>query len=199
MAIVQAGTRECVTEESLINATGYTLKQVQESCLLLRRRGLLTKTDRGCHKLTKAGRTALGEGVKLHSGPNEKHCGRYVRSGSLRERAWSAMRIKRRFTIDDLVMLVVKGGERDVKSNLGKYLRALARAGFVRQLPIRETPRTLSGPGCIRYALLRDSGPKPPVWRLAYGEVWDPNTEETFKLGKMTFASRKRPLQEAAQ
>jgi len=193
-AIGEAAPSDCITEKRMAELTGFGEKAVADSCLLLRKRGLLVKTDRGCHKLTAAGRAANEEGVKLHSGPNGKHNGRYVRRNSLRERAWRAIRIKVKFAIDDLAMLAAEGGERDIKSNLGKYLRALARAGYVRQLPVRELPLSLSGPGCVRYVLLRDTGPKPPVWRLDSKEIWDQNLEQTFPMGEMQFASRKRPV-----
>lgn len=192
-AIGAAAPRECITEAQLVELTGHSAGSIEESCRKLRKHGLLVKTARGCHKLTDAGRAALAEGKKLHSGPNGPDLGRRQRKGTLRERAWRAMRLRRKFTIADLVMLCAEGAERDIESNLGKYLRALARAGYVRQLPVREAPTSASGNGYVRYLLLRDHGAQAPVWRLQYGEIWDPNVERTYPIGEaMEFASRRR-------
>ena len=198
-AIGKATPAECITEARLVDLTGFDPRSIENCCMKLRRHGLLTKTDRGCHKLTPSGRAAAAEGVKLRSGPQGPRNGRVVRLGTVRDRAWHAMRIKRKFCIDDLVMLVAEGSERDIESNIGKYVHALARAGYVRQLRVREAGLSLTSNGCVRWLLLRDSGPKPPIWRVGRNTVYDPNNEEDIPLAdEIERASRRRPRGEAS-
>ncbi len=177
-AIAQAAPRECITEARLAAITGKNARSIENSCAILRKHGLITKTAQGCHKLTRAGRAAIAEGARLRSGPKGPRTGHLVREGTLRARAWAAMRIKGKFSIDDIVMLCVAGGERDVRSNLGKYFRALARAGYLRPLPTREAGIAPTSNGAIRYLLVENTGPKAPVWSMSRRRLYDPNTEE---------------------
>lgn len=185
-AIGKAAPRECITEARLVEITGRDAKSVEMSCLKLRKHGLLVKTERGCHKLTVAGRAAFTQGTAdLRSGPKGPHIAPRVKAGTVRDRAWRAMRLKRKFSVADLVMLCAEGGERAIDSNLRKYLKALESVGIVRQLKVREPGTALTSNGFVRYLLIedRDTGPKAPVWRLAHRKVYDPNTEKTYCMG----------------
>lgn len=180
--IARATPRECVTEAHLAEVTLKNAKSVENSCRILRKHGLVRKTEQGCYKLTTAGRAAIAEGARLRSGPKGARTGHLVREGTLRSRAWLAMRISRKFSIDDIVMLAIRGGERDIHSNLGKYCRTLARAGYLRPLPTREAGTALTSNGFVRYLLLKNTGPKAPVWKQSRGTLYDPNTEEEIAL-----------------
>ncbi len=174
--------RECITEARLVEITGKNAKSIENSCRILRKHGLISKNAQGCHKLTPAGRAAVDQELRLRSGPKGPRSGHLVREGTLRDRAWRAMRIKGKFTIDDIVMLSVEGEERDVRSNLGKYFRALARAGFLVPLPAREAGTAPTSNGFVRYLLVRNTGPKAPVMKASRGMVYDPNTETSVVL-----------------
>jgi hypothetical protein len=102
--------------------------------------------------------------------------------GTLRERVWRALRLRRKASIPDLVMLVAEGGERDIESNIGKYLSALGRAGYLQKLPLRERGTALTSNGYIRWWLVQDTGPLAPVWRVKADTVYDPNTETETPL-----------------
>ena len=182
-AVAQAAPRDCITEARMAEITKADARSIENSCLKLRKHGFLEKTERGCYKLTRAGRAFVAQGAKLRSGPQGPRTGRVVQQGSLRARAWAAMRIKRKFSIADLVMLCARGGERDIVSNIGKYLRALGRARLVQQLAVREPSFVSTSNGALRWMLLVDNGPKPPVWRQSRGTVYDPNTEEDIPCG----------------
>ena len=197
--IFKAAPRDCITEARLVELTGQDAKSVEMSCLKLRKHGFLVRTARDCHKLTAAGRAAVAQGAKVRSGPQGPRTGRVVQLGSLRARAWAAMRIKRRFSIADLVMLCAEGGERDIESNLQRYLKALARAGYVRQLQTRERGTALTSNGFVRWLLIQDTGSLPPIWRPKRDTVHDPNTEQDVKLAASApVAPRHAPREEAA-
>lgn len=183
-AIAQASPAECITEARMVEITGLSAKQVEQAALKLRKHGLLEKTGQGCHILTDAGREAAAAGKKLRSGPNGTHTGKRVHKDSLRVRAWRAMRIRRKFSIPDLCMLVAEGGERDIESNVGKYVRALVKAGYLVEMPRREAGTALTSNGFKRWWLVddKDTGPLAPVWRVAAGEVYDPNTDTTISI-----------------
>lgn len=179
-AVGQAGPHECITEARMAELTGFDAKAVENCCLKLRAHGFLTRTARGCHKLTPAGVVAFQEGAKLRSGPKGAHIGRKTVPGTVRDRAWSALRITGKGSIPDVIMLAAEGGEKNISNNIGKYFRALARAGYLRQLRVREPGTSPTSNGHVRWLLVRNSGPLAPVWRVKAGTVYDPNTEEEW-------------------
>jgi hypothetical protein len=101
----------------------------------------------------------------------------------LRARAWWVMRETPRFTLPSLLAIVADGDEADAASNLGKYLRALSRAGILAETG-RDQPASLTDNGVKRYRLARNSGPKAPVWRASRREVYDPNTGAVYPLAE---------------
>jgi hypothetical protein len=99
----------------------------------------------------------------------------------LRARAWWVMRETPRFTLPSLLAIVADGDEADAASNLGKYLRALSRAGILAETG-RDKPACLTDNGHKRYRLAVNRGPKAPVWRASRSEVYDPNTGAVYSL-----------------
>ena len=179
-AIAKAPQTECITEAVMCQLTGLTPIQIERSCLKLRKHALLEKCAQGCHKVTEAGRIAMNAGKKLHSGPNCKHTG--VKKSlklTLRVRIWRAIRIRRKFSIAEIATIVAQGGERDIINNIGKYVRALQKAGYLVEMPTREAGTAKTSNGHKRYWLLAemDTGREAPVWRDFKSAVYDPNTE----------------------
>lgn len=171
-AINHAKPRDCFTAKDVELATGMAAKQVENALGKLCRHQLVEKTQPGCLRITAAGRAAIDGGHKLRSGPRG-------RSEGLRARAWRAMRVRRKFSVADLVMLSAEGGERDPASNLLKYIRALTRAGILVELKHREAPASLTSNGGKRWWLMetRDPGPIAPTVRWQRNQVFDPNSE----------------------
>lgn len=171
---------DCITEDRLMMTTSLSRRQVQQSCRLLRASGLLEKTEAGCHSITRAGLEAIKAGARYRSGPKDaKQNGKRIWKDTCRIRIWRAMRIRRKFTVPEIIILVADGSERgDVTSNVQKYVRALARAGYLVELPRREAGSAPTSNGYKRWWLRddKDSGPQAPVWRLERGTVYDPNT-----------------------
>ena len=175
-AIAQHSPTECVTEARMCEITGLKPLQVERATLKLRKHELLVKTDMGCHQLTDAGREAAAAGKTLRSGPTS-YTAPKINKDHLRIRVWRAIRIRRKFTIPDIAMLVARGGEKDIESNIGKYVRALVKAGYLVELPKRERGVSMTSNGFKRWWLTdeKDTGPLAPVWRKGHQTVYDPN------------------------
>lgn len=170
---------QCVRLCDVEKFTGLTATQVEQGCLKLRKHGFIEKSDEGCLSITDAGREAVCAGTKIRSGPKGSQIAPKVNKNSLRIKVWRAIRIRSKFSIPDLAMLVAEGGEKDITSNIGKYIRALEKAGYIVKMPKREPGTKMTSNGHIRYWLLpeRDTGPLAPVWRVAANVMYDPNTE----------------------
>lgn len=90
-----------------------------------------------------------------------------------RARAWTSMRILRRFTAPDLITSASVTPE-----NAQKYLRELERAGFIRRLPGFRS----GVPGhFLTFQLVRNAGPKAPICSKD-GLVLDPNTGTRYGI-----------------
>lgn len=178
-----ASPAECITEASIVDLTGLSARHVETSCLLLRKHKLLTKTARGCHRLTDAGREAIPS--TLRSGPKGPEQHKRVWRDTLRMRVWRAIRVRRKFGLDDLIGLVAEGTERgDIGSNVRKYVRALTVAGILVEMPRRVPDPTLGSNGLKRWWLPdeKDLGPLAPVWSARKKRVYDPNSETEIAL-----------------
>lgn len=145
-------------------------------------RGLITSCE-GCHQITEKGAKTLAEGREVTSGPTvDKAVTR--RETTLRDKAWRAMRIREVFSLDELMMLICDGEEKDATGNLGGYIRALANAGYL--VPMR---RRAAGRNHARWRLTRkgNTGLEAPAWNKARGMVTDANTGEVFNVRPAIF------------
>lgn len=100
----------------------------------------------------------------------------------LRQRAWWVMRKRISFTLAELLATLADGTERDAVSNLGKYVRALEKAGIVRREAKRQAGSALTSPGMLRYQLVVNTGRKAPVWRAKNNTVYDPNSKTVHPM-----------------
>lgn len=109
-------------------------------------------------------------------GPKGPHGKPHVVSGTLREKAWRAMRIKGKFTLSELLRAALAGEEaaRDPRSNIGRYIARLAKAGILVEMPRRAVPTSPTSNGEKRWLLVKDLGRQAPVARED-GTVFDPN------------------------
>lgn len=105
-------------------------------------------------------------------------------TGGLRQRAWWVIRRREVFTLAELLDVVATGSEGDAKSNLRKWLKALA-GGGVLKVDAKLVPGfALTSPGFLRYRLVINNGRKAPVWRASRNEVYDPNTKTCYPIVK---------------
>lgn len=167
---------ECWDLDELTAHSGLTRRQVVDAAGRLIRDDLAERVERGCYQATDAGVLAWQRGDRLTSGPRESREVRRTRREALNTRLWAALRLERKSCIPDLLVKAVRGGERDAAHNAARYLRALRRAGYVRELPGRAPGSAPTSNGHKRYALLVDSGPLAPVARR--DGLYDPNRKE---------------------
>lgn len=197
-AIARFEPYECVRQAQLVKLVpDVSPAHLAEQCDKLIAGGLLRKTERGCHQLTAAGRAAV-KGEKVEA----RRRGR----SELFANVWHALRNsdKHALSIPDLIERVAQGGERDIAHSIGGYLVALARGGYVMQMPIRE--RSLSrSRGHARWRLIKDTGLLAPVHRrphgrarITAGSIYDPNTREETKLSTHYPRARRRDREEGA-
>lgn len=168
-AIVSNGAAECVHYSRLAELTSLPQRAIENACQLLIKHGFIVRTAKGCHQITATGLDAIKDNKPVRPGKHQPN--------PLRQRAWEAMRMLQKFTLEELCLLAKEGGERDITSALGKYLRALERAGYLQRLPIKAPN------GALRYRLVRNSGPQAPVWDAINKQVRDPNTHEVHACG----------------
>lgn len=169
----------CLAIDELATATGLEHRAVSAAAAKLVRDDLVERVARGCFQLTAAAREALASGTEVvfRSGPRGPTPRTRPVAGSLRARLWHAMRIREKFTIGDLLGLAAQD-ETQAPCNAGRYLSDLARAGYVRVLARRAPGHKPTSNGCLRYSLIRNTGPLAPIVRRKRAEIYDPNTRE---------------------
>lgn len=143
---------------------------ISEVCSCLRKKGLIHSED-GLHGLTRAGKAFMESGGFVPC--QRKGRGAASAGRTLRQRAWSVMRMADHFTVDNLMQTVCDGDEGNAGENLRNYCRALFRAGI-----LGRTART-------RAYFLRaeaNTGPLAPAYNRAEKCVTDRNTGKTYPL-----------------
>ena len=196
----------CKTLPGLSDTLGLTHRQVCNAASALIGKGLVERIDIGRYRLTENGERAVAAGLAITSGPNAPHQGvrrprRLCRlagtasltagsppgllsmADTLRQRAWTAMRIQRGFTINDLLVASTHGCERNAANNLRRYLKALAGAGVVRLMRRRVAGTRHGSNGFLKYQLLKDLGEIAPTLRPKRGVLHDHNSGQELVLG----------------
>lgn len=177
-----AESQGTLTTKQIAGATQIPRKQLAELCERLRLRGYVERVRNGVFKATKAGREFAASGEIVKCGPCRPHTGQRRSPEGFRTRAWRAMATMDKFTVQDLIEAAARGDERNPANNLQRYLRVLARCGYLSRLKAREQGTRLTSPGFLRYLRLRHTGPKAPVLSERKKTLHDPNTGETFDL-----------------
>lgn len=179
--------KECITFERLVQLSKLKPRQVEHATLKLRKHSLIEVVVcqyTSCYQLTRHGKTALASEAKLRSGPRGEQPGARVHKNSLRTRVWRAIRIRRKFSIPEIEPLVVNGDEKNVRNNIGKYMKALEEAGILVRMKLREDGVDPTSNGHVRWWLPdnKDPGPIAPIWRPTKNTVFDPNTGNEVPL-----------------
>lgn len=153
--------RQRLGAETIAARLGEDVRSVRISLGVIEARGLVER--RGGHFI----RTAAGNAVLAAAGAAPRRP-----RDSLRQRLWRAMRKLRKATLADLVTVAAAGSERNPADNAGAYLGQLTRAGYLIELQRRgpRAPRT--------WVIVRDTGPRAPVWSRTRRIVADHNTGE---------------------
>lgn len=155
---------------------GLSHAQASQAAALLVLRGYLERLAPGLFTLTPSGRAARDAGVRIESGvTGPTRASRKPKRATIRQRAWNAMRIKRSFTVPDLVTVVARAGDGDVAENLRRYVSALTRAGYLERAARRQQGTAPGSNGYPVYSLVRDTGEIAPVISQACPVVHDFN------------------------
>lgn len=172
-----------VTLAGIAGALAQPPSRVASSVQRLKRRGFVSIEQPGGYQVTEAGAAWVSSGQTITRSQPGTPRPRTVTRG-LRQRAWWVMRARRvPFSLPDLLCTLADGSEKDAASNLGRYLTALARSGFLRQMDNRQPGQAKHSNGHKRYLLARNNGRLAPVVRQSAGEVFDPNSGEVFAIG----------------
>ncbi len=166
---------------ALETATSMSRKAIIAATGVLNQRGLLERLALGSYRLTAAGRLALEGGIEIKPGPKGERSPKQHRH-CLRARLWRGMRALGKFGIDDLLLRAAQGDEADARNNAVKYINALERAGYLIRMKHRLPGEAKTSNGFTRWILIKNTGPKPPVWQLRQGRVFDPNTGDSVDL-----------------
>lgn len=166
----------------LIVQLNLSHRQVTNAAANLLRRGYLNVCEGPTYQLTEAGRNAADAGEIIRGGPK----GRVkVVTGTIRQRAWSAMRIRRTFTIGEIVSDAASGDEGQPRDNVGRYISRLTAAGYVREFAHRAPGTAIGSNGFKRFTLVKNTGPKAPVFRSELGVIFDPNLGEDVSCARV--------------
>lgn len=168
----------CLTIDQLVVDLDLTRRQVSNAASILLRRGYLERMAVGCYQLTEAGSAAAVAGEIITSGPNGPRGKALQVKNTLRERAWRAMRVRRRFTVPDLVADAAAAGDTQPTQNIQRYLGDLQKVGYVVELPRRAAGAALTSNGFKRWMIARDTGPRAPVALSKVKGIHDFNTGE---------------------
>jgi hypothetical protein len=179
LAVLASLADRCLLIDDLLAQTGLTRRQLSDGAAGLIARGYAVRRERGCFQVTAEGAVAHADGVALTSGPNGPMERKRSNNSALRTRLWRAMRMKRKFTLAELLVLAESGTEKAAHSNAARYVRGLVAAGYLAEL--RRAKGDCPGSnGWKRYSLLRDSGPLMPMLRAGGASVYDPNTGTVY-------------------
>ncbi|MGO1078297.1 hypothetical protein [Inquilinus sp. CA228] len=93
----------------------------------------------------------------------------------LQRRLWRAIRLRKKFSVGDLIVLASREGEPSSRNTAYRYVRALGSAGYLSPLPRARAPL-----GPKRWLLVRDTGSAAPILLVEQGQTYvtDPNTAE---------------------
>ena len=172
-----------ITFEQLAVNTKENRKSISNSLCHLIHLGYVERSENSSYRLTQQGISlkTSGQEVTFSTGPTKGYLKQHVHRHSLRERVWRLIRLKRKFSIKDLLSIVLNGTEKDPESNIQRYLKALSRTHYISELKMREAGNVKQSNGFKRYVLIKDTGNKAPLLRMQSKEVYDPNTGEISK------------------
>ncbi|WP_321392756.1 helix-turn-helix domain-containing protein [Emcibacter sp.] len=177
------GPEQCLTIEEMSRQSNLTRHALQDGAQKLLSAGYVERIEAGCYRLTNKGKTAKVDDTTLTSGPKGPLTfSKKTSFDSFTARIWRAMRVSRKFTVPDLVMLAKQGNEKEPEAAAGKYIRRLYQAGYLQLLPRREKGTAPTSNGFKKYLLVRDDGELHPRYRPKTGKVYDPNTKKNYEL-----------------
>lgn len=177
------GGDDCASIKALAVACCMSTTQVTDACAVLRRNGLVHHVKTQCYRLTEAGMLAARNKEEVWRGPRRPLGVTTPRKDTLVQRAWNAMRIKRKFGLDEITLMAAQD-ENQPRKSITQYAYALHLAGYL--LPVAAQGSTRGSEGAAkRYILTRDTGPHAPRYRKPQRVVVDMNTAEIYSIAEV--------------
>jgi hypothetical protein len=172
-ALLQALGGGPLSRAEVQDRLGLNWRQTTNAGRSLLRRGLMAILADGRYRLTDEGRAAADRGDVITGGPKGQV---KIERNTFRQRAWAAMRAQRSFTVGAIVAAAATPADHDPRDNAARYISRLRQAGFLAE-ERRRQPGTAAGSNGFKvYRLVRDPGPKAPIWREGAGCLRDPNS-----------------------
>ena len=168
------GGRKVRDTKQLVLATGGNTAQVGKAARHLIEMGYLKRARPGCFQLTAAGERAAATGEKVTK--PRSIC--QPNPDSVISRAWRALRVRRAFTVADLICDVQRGSDGS-KSQIQHFCTALERGGYLQGHFVRGASGGRFAGKAFR--LCKDTGPKPPRYFKSDNTLYDFNTGEVVK------------------
>lgn len=171
LALHELSDKSGISHHETIKTAGYLLN-----------RGYVGRLENGFFELTKKGVQAKIDGIVIRSGPMgpDTALSRKPKKGTLRQSAWTAMRILGTFSINDLVAVASDDPSDEQHRNIGRFCSGLVKAGVLMEMAHRERGSAEQSNGFKRYNLLSDTGEIAPTYRNAKNEVFDHNNQEVL-------------------
>lgn len=175
-------TNDVWSLDDLERATGISRHETVKAAGRLIERGYLTRNQNGVYALDASGADALANGVVIRSGPKgpDTAIARPPVRDTLRQRAWTAMRVRVKFSTAEIASDCSDAPKRQDQDNIRRYCRGLKDAGILNDLPTREGGGALTSNGFKRYRLCEDLGEIAPSHRVRKNDVFDHNSKEVY-------------------
>lgn len=163
----------CQTTDQLAAITHLSTTAISRAACTLISSGYALRREIGCYVLSaeglafREGGGAIKDGPK---GPRNLAVPMARKKTTMRDKIWSAMRMERKFSIDQIITL--SGASR---SSVAKYINVLTAYGYLAEMSRRSEGTALTSNGFKRWMLLKDTGPFSPIWRDRRGELFDRN------------------------
>lgn len=179
-AVMGAIASRTLTLDELAAALPIERRKIVKATGKLITREFLERAETGVYRLTLTGRQALEAGKPLTSGPHRGTRKIALHLDTLQQRAWKAMRLTKRFSIPDIVVLAARETEPRAAQSLQRFFLRLTKAGYLAELEQRRPGDAATSPGHKLWRLVRDTGDHAPRWLDRQQAFRDWNTREVF-------------------
>jgi len=173
--------------DSIAHVLNRSKKSIVNATQVLKKRKLISGVTRfsnnvdcfipGKYIITELGRQWIAQGLRVSPGQG---CRCKVQTSGLAEKVWWQLRNYKIVTVRDILLSHTVTAERSSYIRVLKYLHALELAEIIcrasRKLPVHQSC------GMIQWHLVRDLGPKTPMWRQKSKCLYDPNSDSTFSV-----------------
>ncbi len=165
-----AGGKVMLTRE-LASRLDTPIDNIRSTARRLLERGYITRNE-GCYQITDKGQNFITFGKTCVAGSQKGSFAARSRF-SLRARVWNLLRMRTAsWSVDDLLMTLADGTEKDAERSLKRYVRALLKAGYVEQTP--RNPQL--------FRLVKNTGRLAPSLNTPAKTLTDANTGEVHNV-----------------